>query len=214
MFRRHRAGETWNPRCLLLTKLLERTDRQLVELCIKGHSAAWQVLVNRYKRLVYHFPNAAGLHREDCDEIFQETFLAFHRNLEKLLQVDELGHWVATVAQRITWKTLHRNRRRREDELPEAYEVEDPSQLPLQEVEVRLQQSKVRYALKLLNRRCQKLLGLLFYKYESSDYDRIAEEAGIARGSIGPIRQRCLAKFKEKLAGLGINQKNVSRWFQ
>ncbi len=201
-------------RGVLFKQLWRETDRRLIELCRRGESAAWDCLVQRYKKLVYHFPNEARLSMEDCDEVFQETFLAFYKNLEKLSEIEELGRWIATVAKRNTWKCLHRNRKRPDDLVQEPYEVEDPDRIPEQHLEIKLQQATVRRAMGMLNQRCRKLLFLLFYKYDSAEYDRIAEEAGIARGSIGPIRHRCLVKFREKLEKLGIHQKNVSNWLE
>ena len=197
---------------LLFKKLRERSDLDLIGFCLKDHPPAWECLIHRYKKLVYHFPNQAKLRREDCDEVFQETFLALHKSLDKLLKVDDLASWIATVAQRHTWKVLHRNRRHPDIELPEPYEVPDPSHIPEKNLALKVQQSQIRQSLNLLNDKCRKLLTLLFYKYDSADYDRVSEELGIARGSIGPIRHRCLVKFRSILEKNGITQKNVSNW--
>lgn len=200
-------------RYALFKQLWDLTDQKLVALCQKGRPQAWEAFVKRYKNLVYHFPNSAGLPSEDCDEVFQETFLALYRGLDKLSEVQEMSHWIATIAQRNTWKLIHRNRRRPEDDLPEGYEFESPDDIPSDDLEVKVQQAKIRQALNMLNGRCRELLKLLFYKYDSSDYTEIAKELGIARGSIGPIRHRCLVKLKSKLESLGINEKSVSKWF-
>jgi RNA polymerase sigma factor (sigma-70 family) len=195
-----------------LRKLWKETDRKLIEWCLKGRSPAWEALIQRYKRLVYHFPNQAGLKPDDCDEVFQEVFLAVHKNLEKLLEVDLLDQWIATVAKRSTWRVVHRSRRSLDDELPEDYDVEDPDLIPEDRVQLKIQQSRVRRALEELDGRCKKLLYLLFYAYDSADYDAIAADMGMARGSVGPNRNRCLIKFKKILARWGIDQKSVSRW--
>ena len=198
----------------LYVDLWQKTDQKLVALCCKGHGPAWESLVHRYKRLVYHFPHQANLKPEDCDEIFQETFLALHRSLDKLADTPDLSGWISTVAQRTTWKWVNLNRRHPEEQLPEAYDCADPDEIPAEYAERKLQQAKIRLALKRLPQTCRKLLHLLFYVYDSADYDHVAIEAGISRGSVGPMRKRCLAKFKEKLATLGIHQKNVSKWLK
>lgn len=198
----------------MFASLPKSSDQKLIRLCIKGQSPAWDILVDRYKRLVYHFPADAGLSREDCEEVMQETFLAAYQSLKKLENVNHLGRWLAVVAQRTTWKWIQNRRRRQENPISDGYEVSSPDQLPQADLEMKLQQSIVRQALLKLNERCKNLLHVLFYKFESRDYDQIAKETGIARGSIGPIRQRCLAKFKSHLAKMGINEKNVSRWLK
>jgi len=168
--------------------------------------------VARYGRLVYHFPNDARLSPEDCDEVFQETFMALYRGLEKLLEVHALDQWIATVAKRITWKVVQRNRRYPSENLHEDYDFADPEMVPEDVVATRVMQARIRKAIASLGERCRNLLTLLFYEYDSADYDAIAKRAGIARGSIGPIRQRCLLKLEKVLERLGVDKKSVSEW--
>jgi len=196
----------------LFRSLGKSTDKKLIELCCRGQSPAWDILVDRYKRLVYHFPVDAGLSREDCDEVFQETFLAAYQALDKLGDVQHLGRWLSVVSQRTTWRWIQNNRKRPRTNLDEKPDPKSDVEDPDADLDIKVQQDLIRKALSQLNQRCRKLLYLLFYQYESKDYDKVAKEAGIARGSIGPIRQRCLIKFKDRLNRLGIDEKNVSRW--
>lgn len=199
-------------RCCLFKKLRQKTDQQLVQLCVAGQETAWEALVDRYSRLVYHFPNDVRLSSADCEEVHQETFLALYRSLDKLSEVEALDQWLATVAKRITWKVVQRSRRSLEDIMPEHYDVEDPDDVADVVVSQKVAQSQIREAFSKLNDKCRKLLYLLFYEYDSAEYDRIAAEAGIARGSIGPVRKRCLVKLKKILEGMGIDEKSVSRF--
>ncbi len=197
---------------MLFKDLRKQTDQKLIDLCIKGHSPAWDCLVHRYKNLVYHFPNDAGLTSEDADEVFQDTFMSLYKSLERLPQVEVLDQWIATIAKRTTWKMVNRRRRSPEEEINPTYDVEDPDDIPERQMEIKRQQHQIRMGLSQLNDKCKNLIILLFYKYDSTDYDKVAAELGIARGSIGPIRSRCLVKFKKILAGMGITEKSVSRW--
>jgi RNA polymerase sigma factor (sigma-70 family) len=189
------------------------SDQKLIKLCQKGQSPAWDLLVERYQRLVYHFPSDAGLSQEDCEEVLQETFLAAYQALDKLSEVSHMGRWLAVVSQRTTWRLIQNKKRRKENLLNEEIDVADPQETE-KDLEIKIQQDLIRKGLAKLNEKCQKLIHLLFFRYESKDYDQIAAEAGIPKGSIGPIRQRCLAKFKSHLANMGINEKNVSRWLK
>ena len=53
-----------------------------------------------------------------------------------------------------------------------------------------------------LNERCQRLLRIVAFE-ERPDYARIAEDLAMPIGSIGPTRQRCLAKLRALLEGDG-----------
>lgn len=193
-------------------KLWKQTDKKLVQLCLDGHSPAWECLVERYKKLVYHFPASAKLAPEDRDEVFQETFLGMYKSLDKLMEVNNLDQWIGTVAKRHTWKVLHRRRRFYDESFPTEYDVEDPAQIPEDVTMLKLEQARVRRALGALNEKCKKLLTLLFYHYESADYAEVAKDMEMARGSIGPLRQRCLGRFREVLEDLGITKESVSKW--
>ena len=191
-------------------KLWKETDKRLIDLCIKGHAPAWDALVARYKNLVYHFGASARLAQEDREEVFQETFLGIYRSLEKLPEVENLDQWIGTVAKRHTWKILHRRRRFYDESFPTEYDVEDPSLIPEEVTALKLEQARVRRALGMLNEKCKKLLTLLFYHHESAEYDQVADAMNMARGSIGPLRQRCLGKFRDVLEDFGITKESVS----
>ena len=162
--------------------------------------------------MVYHFPADANLPAEERDEVFQDTFLALYRNLDRKPQIQALDQWLATVAKRNTWKIVNRRRKHLREQLHPDYDFEDPDHIPEKVVETKVLQARVRRGIGSLTEPCRSLLTLLFFKYDSVDYDRLSSETGLKRGSIGPMRQRCLAKFKKLLAGMGINQKNVSKW--
>lgn len=194
----------------LFKNLMEKSDAFLVKQCLAGNNRAWACLVNRYKRLIYHFPSKEGLAAEDCDEVFQETLVAFYKQMERISQTDDLSFWLSKVAQRTTWRVVNRNLKY--VDLSENYDVEDPSQIPERDAEQKVQQFKIRQGLKMLNAKCHDLLHALFYQADEREYKDIAESLGIAIGSIGPTRNRCLAKFKKILANLGVDEKNVSKW--
>lgn len=189
---------------------MEQTDEYLVNQCIKGNSRAWACLVKRYRRLIYHFPSKAGLSSEDCDEVFQETLLSFYKQLDRITNLENLSFWISKVAQRSTWKAVNRNLKYAD--LSDNYDVADPSQIPEGDLELKHQQMKMRLALSELNEKCRQLLIALFYESDENDYKKISEELGIAMGSIGPTRNRCLAKFKKILEKHGISEENVSNW--
>lgn len=194
-----------------LGDLWRKTDQVLVQRCLAGDGVAWDCLIQRYKRLVYHFAVEASLSQEDCDEVFQETFLALYRQLDQIQNVDHLSYWISRVAQRNTWRAVHKTRKWTTEETPALYDVEDPNQIADAHLELKLQQAAVRRALTRMEEPCRTLLTLLFYAGPEKDYRHVAEDTGLAIGSIGPTRNRCLLKFKKLLAGMGIDKKTVSK---
>jgi DNA-directed RNA polymerase specialized sigma24 family protein len=70
----------------------------------------------------------------------------------------------------------------------------------LQEVQ---EEQAVRDAILKLTPRCAELVKLLFYEQPPVPYNEVAQKLGLATGSIGFIRGRCLNRLQKILAELG-----------
>jgi len=68
----------------------------------------------------------------------------------------------------------------------------------------------VRRALGAMGERCRRLLRALYFDPSLASYDEVAARLGIPRGSIGPTRQRCLARLREELERAGFTPPEVS----
>jgi len=117
--------------------------------------------------------------------------------VELIEHPERVATWLAIVADRLCLDRLRRHARGRS--LPGIWF--EPDEIPTpDEVLVRLeQQHHIREAMAKLDRRCRKLLHLLFYEQDEQDYDDVARRMGIARGSVGPTRSRCFAKLLRHL---------------
>ena len=71
-------------------------------------------------------------------------------------------------------------------------------------VEVEGEQS-LRRAMSELPPRCRQLVRMLFYDEPARSYQEIAKTLGIAVGSIGFIRQRCLERLRKRLLEAGFS---------
>src|SRR4051812_20536767 len=82
--------------------LLVRTDDldDLVQRCIKRDAQAWSRLVERFQNLVYSIPRRYGLNEEDAADVFQTTFQALLRNLDKIEAARTLPKWLSVTASR------------------------------------------------------------------------------------------------------------------
>jgi RNA polymerase sigma factor (sigma-70 family) len=88
-----------------------------------------------------------------------------------------------------------------ETAIPEA-SVPAEAELNLREVE---EEQMLREAMAELPPRCQELIRMLFYEEPSRPYQQVAASLGLATGSIGLLRQKCLARLKERLDALGFS---------
>lgn len=191
------------------------SDTELVIRCRNGEEAGWRVLVARYQRLVFTVPRRAGLSEADAAEVFQATFTALFEQLDRLEQADRLHAWLVTTARRQTLQQLDRLRRhatvplgargRADDgaENDEPPDVPDEDALGPPERLAELQaQDRVRRAMDSLDGRSRELLSYLYLSDPPLAYEEVAERMGMALGSVGPTRNRCMEKLRRALEAL------------
>lgn len=65
------------------------------------------------------------------------------------------------------------------------------------------EEQALREAISGLPPRCRELIRMLFFEEPAREYREAAASLGIAVGSIGFIRQRCLEKLRRRLAEMG-----------
>jgi len=181
----------------------ERGDGELVEACLGGDQRAWEALVLRYKGLVFSIPLRYHSTREDAEDILQAVFVELFNELPRLRNRENLGPWLSTVAKHQAWH-WKRKRGRRTD-----HEVEGVSEAALESVglppgvhaELEREQ-RLRMALTRVPERCRRLVLMLFFEDPPRPYAEVAKELGLAEGSIGFIRGRCLKKVEQALRDL------------
>jgi RNA polymerase sigma factor (sigma-70 family) len=177
-------------------------DDRLVQCCLKGDEDAWGVLIDRYKNLIFSIPIKYGFGPDDAADVFQSVCLDFLRELPRLRDVKALPKWLIQIS-------AHTCLRRRKRELPtdSADEMETLPDTGLMMPEDRLheinQEQALRNAVANLSPRCQNLVRMLFYESPSRPYAEIASRLGLAVGSIGFIRGRCLGKLRQALDQAG-----------
>lgn len=179
---------------------LPESDAEILPRCATGDRGAWGVLVHRYKDLVFSTALRTGLDTADAEDVFQEVFLELHRSAARIRNPNALPRWLLVATRRLCYKTAIRRRRM----LPEISEdLVDPSRLPEEEVIAAQSRVAVEEGLKQLDARCARLLGILFFSAEPPSYDEVSETLGLARGSIGPIRIRCLDRLRKVIGDQG-----------
>ena len=76
----------------------------------------------------------------------------------------------------------------------------DPSPDLIEQVE---REQMLRDAIARLPARCREMIRMLFYQEPQVSYRDVARQLGLATGSIGFIRGRCLKRLQRTLEGLG-----------
>jgi RNA polymerase sigma factor (sigma-70 family) len=177
------------------------SDTDLVRACLGGDEQAWARLIEKYQALIFSIGARYHLPPEDCADIFQTVCLELFSTLPKLRKPGSLRSWVVSVAAHTSFHWKRRRRRREERERGDIEEDTLPAEAAvtpalLEELE---QEQMVRDALARLPPRCREMIRLLFYEQPPLPYKEVAERLGLATGSIGFIRGRCLKRLAKAL---------------
>ncbi len=196
-----------------MTPSPEPSDDELLAQCRAGRQAAWSTLVRRYQRLIYTVPRRGGLSDEAAADVFQATFARLFEHLDRIEDASRVRAWLVTTARRETLRVLELQQRRVELQPAAGDDGGDDGEDPLDRLpaadplpEVLLselqQHDRLRRAVDALDPRARQFVELVFLQDETPPYSEIAARLGIAEGSIGPTRARCLAKLRDILAKL------------
>jgi len=173
-------------------------DPALIAACLDGDEGAWDRLVDRYSTLVYSIPRRMGLPAADADDILQNVFTIVFRRLTSLQNHVCLAAWLITITRR---ECVHYCKRTPDHgDLQE--EMVDGGNYLADHIEQHERQKLVQQALGQLDPASQALLSALFLELPTPSYVEIAKRLGLAVGSIGPARARCLKKLETLLLNI------------
>lgn len=182
-----------------------RDDVRLVKECIAGNEEAWAALIEKYKALIYSIPVKYGLPPHEAAEVFQGTCVELLTRLPELREPRALPKWLMQVAhhQCYRWKRQQQRvvSRDADETLPE------PATPAIAESVVQQTQEEqmLREALANLTPQCRRLVELLFLETPPRPYAEVASELGLALGSIGFTRQKCIERLRRHLDELGFH---------
>ena len=184
------------------TPSLWETSASLFQRWRDGEPAALDDLVRLLSPMLWQVVRASGLDRATAEDVVQTTWLTLVRRHESILDPQAVSGWLTMCARREAWRVGKLQRRAD----PTETETLEPH-LPVHESAEQTATTdddarRLWVAVAKLNERCQRLLRIVAFD-ERPDYARIAEDLAMPIGSIGPTRQRCLAKLRAVLEGDG-----------
>lgn len=169
----------------------------LVARVREGDQGAWNELVERYAPLAWSICTRYQLSRQDIDDVGQNVWLLLVEQIHNLREPAALPGWLATTTRRECLRILRARRRYDHDGLPPEDQMPpDPGAGVTDEGLIAAERdAALRAAFAELPRGCRELLSLLISDPPHS-YADISLKLGIAVGSIGPTRARCLDRLR------------------
>lgn len=181
-------------------------DEWLVQGCIQGDPHAWEDLIDKYKRLIFSIPIKYGASSADAADVFQSVCIEVMNCLPQLKNMQSLRSWLITVAIRQSYRWKKKQSTHVELDALEPDVAEGLASTPPVETLVQLEEEQiVRDVVAKLAPRHRELVQLLFFEQPPLPYAEVARRMGLATGSIGFIRGRCLEKLRKALVEYGFN---------
>jgi len=175
-------------------------DGELVRAALRGDARAWERIVERHQSLLWWVARQFRLSNDDAADVVQLTWLRCLEHLHQLTDEGALSSWLVTICRRECCRLV--GRRDAEVLLAEwedAAQVADwpwtaapdPCELAARSDERR----QLRQAIDRLPGRSRAVLTALL-AHEGEGYAEIARDLGVPVGSLGPTRNRALAKLR------------------
>jgi RNA polymerase sigma-70 factor (ECF subfamily) len=173
-------------------------DQQLIEDILAGDSQSFSILVDRYKDLVFTLALRMVKHREEAEEVSQDTFIKVFRNLNKFKGDSKLSTWIYKVAYNTCLDRIKKHQREHHlvaiDEYTERHVKTLDNALDNLEREERKQ--AIQDCLQLLPSKDGALLTLFYF--EELSLEEIASIVGLTANNV----KVKLFRSRKKLTGI------------
>lgn len=167
---------------------------RVVAAAAAGSEPAWAWLQQRFSGRIRRVARSHRLGPEDVQDVTQTTWLRLFEHIGRLRDPQGVGAWLATTARRESLRVVSSRSRETVTDITERG-PEPVAPAPDQQCCAAELQATLKGACDRLPERHRLVMRSLLAESEPS-YDEIAARLGMPRGSIGPIRGRCLARLR------------------
>ena len=162
-----------------------------------GDQEAWNEIIERYSPLVWNICLRYQLDRQDIDDVGQSVWLLLVEHIGSLREAAALPGWLATTTKHECLRVLRAARRHDHAGLPPEDQIPpDGGDSAIEQEIIRAERdAALRAAFAELPPMCHELLSMLMSD-QAPAYAEISARLGMAVGSIGPTRARCLERLR------------------
>ena len=141
-------------------------DQEYIDRVLEGDHAAFAVLVDQYKHLVFTLAVQMVKHQEEAEEVSQDTFIKVFKSLRSYKGDSKFSTWIYRVAYNTCLDRIKKNKRKQQtytiDEMTENQIQETENALDLMEQEEK--QQAVARCMESLNPDDRALMTLFYFE--------------------------------------------------
>src|SRR5438128_8401563 len=90
------------------------SDAELIERCLRKDNTAWDEIVVRYQRKVFHISYKFTGRHDEAEDLTQDIFIKVFRSLDKFNQDADFSTWLSSVARNYCIDHYRASKRERE----------------------------------------------------------------------------------------------------
>lgn len=81
----------------MITSFKDKSDYELIQMCLKGNDDCFSELITRYKNLVYSIILRMVNDKEEANDLAQEVFIKIYKNLSKYYPEYKFSTWTIRI---------------------------------------------------------------------------------------------------------------------
>jgi RNA polymerase sigma-70 factor (ECF subfamily) len=171
-------------------------ERALVEACLAGHTAAFDVIVERHRRAVYQLCYRFLGNHEDASDLSQDVFLRAYRGLRSFRGQSTLATWLYRIGVNVCLNRLSAKTPQAES-IDERQLVDDRVESASERMLRAERAARVRQAIAGLPRKQR--LTLVLRMYHDMSHQEIADVLGSSVGAVKANFFHALGNLKKIL---------------
>jgi len=162
------------------------SDAELIARCLQKDNSAWELVVGRYKRKVFHIAYKFTGRHDDAEDLTQEIFLKVFRSLEKFNRDADFSTWLSSVARNFCIDHYRASKREKEVLVEDlvAFDLAPAStgSSPHRALEDRDRRSFLRRGLEALPEKLRE--AVVLRDLQGLSYQEMADRLGLPEGTV------------------------------
>jgi RNA polymerase sigma-70 factor (ECF subfamily) len=185
------------------------SDGALIERCLRQDNTAWDEILTRYRRKVFHIAYKFTGKHDEAEDLSQEIFLKVFRSLDKFHRDADFSTWLSSVARNYCIDRYRASKREKEvlvdDLLAFDQATASVGSNPQRTLEDRDRRSFLRHGLDRLPEKLRE--AVVLRDLQGLSYQEMAERLGLPEGT---VKSR-INRGREELARLLLKAQQPAR---
>jgi RNA polymerase sigma-70 factor (ECF subfamily) len=184
------------------------TDHELIERCLGKDNSAWEQIVARFRKRVFHIAYKFTGKHDDAEDLTQEIFLRVFKSLDKFNRDADFSTWLSSVARNHCIDHYRAQKREREVLVHDLVAFDLAPALsgnPQRALEERDRRTFLRKGLDLLPEKLRE--AVVLRDLQGLSYQEMADRLALPEGT---VKSR-INRGREELARLLLRARQASR---